>query len=57
MVPGFPSGDRGNWDTNRGDTNRGVTSAMHMFCEKRLGKTNAEMSSFSGTGRSTNSIA
>ena len=52
MFPGFPSGDRGNWDTNRG-----VTSAMHMFCEERFGKINAEMSSFSGTGRSTNSIA
>ena len=32
MVPGVPSGDRGNWDKNRG-----VTSAMHMFCEESLG--------------------
>ena len=52
MVPGVPSGDRGSWDKNRG-----VTSAMHMFCEESLGKITAKMSSFSGADRSTNSIA
>ena len=35
-----------------GDKNRGVTSAMHMFSEESLGKINAKMSSFFGTGRS-----
>ena len=39
MVPGVPSGDRGNWDKNRG-----ATSAMHMFCEESLGKITAKMS-------------
>ena len=28
-----------------------------LFCEESLGKIDAEMSSFLGTGRSTNSIA
>ena len=30
MVPGVPSGDRGNWDKNRG-----VTSAMHICFVKK----------------------
>ena len=38
------------------DQNRYVSQHHVLFCEESLGKIDAELSSFSGTGRSTNSI-
>ena len=52
MVPGVTNGDRGNWGWEL------YVSRRHaLFCEESLGKIDAEMSSFPGTGRFTNSIA
>ena len=39
-----------------GDKNRCVSQHHVLFCEESLGKIDAELSSFSGSGRSTNSI-
>ena len=39
-----------------GDKNCYVSKHHVLFCEESLGKIDAELSSFSGTGRSTNSI-
>ena len=39
-----------------GDKNCCVSQHHVLFCEESLGKIDAELSSFSGTGRSTNSI-
>ena len=39
-----------------GDKNCYVSQHHVLFCEESLGKIDAELSSFSGTGRSTNSI-
>ena len=39
-----------------GDKNCYVSQHHVLFCEESLGKIDTELSSFSGTGRSTNSI-
>ena len=39
-----------------GDKNCYVSQHHVLFCEEILGKIDAELSSFSGTGRSTNSV-
>ena len=39
-----------------GDKNCYLSKHHVLFCEESLGKIDAELSSFSGTGRSTNSI-
>ena len=39
------------------DGNCYLSQRRALFCEESLGKIEAEMSSFQGTGRSTNSIA
>ena len=39
------------------DGNCYVSQRHALFCEESLGKNDAEMLSFAGTGRSTNSIA
>ena len=40
-----------------GDKNRNVSQRHTLFCEESLGKIEQKMSSFSGMGRSANSIA